>query len=1378
MKIVKKFCSNTFYLYLVLLLCLTLFIGCSSVEPSKNKIIKVTDVQVNENIVTVTYEDGYTQEIDTKQAGLFYRLLDDGTYGVGVLGCHYAPYDSEISSDSTTSIEVNLKSYYEFNNKKYEPFDYYVRPYVLNSLTELTILETINDMPVTQILEYGFANCEKLSKITIPDSIIKIDNSAFKNCSALSNISLSSAVSYIGSGVFSGCISLTEIGVSEENNIYSSIEGDLYDKSGTTFFQYAVGKKEAEVVIPDSVTRIMQGAFAGCDFIQKLTIPVLGSSQQTPERTSFNLLFETAHNEIVDYSSNHDLFINDTNSVPDSLQEVSLTSISELPDYAFGNCSSIKKIFLPETLTAIGAKAFSSCTSLEDVSIPESLTTVGDQAFGGCTSLKKIHLPKDISNIGRGIFMKCNSLEEITIPFLENQSGVDRFDRLAYYFDFHVYENVNDVIPKSLKKVTVTGGECIADNAFANCSYLTEIIIDGQQKTLCAGAFQNCSSLKKISLPNTLLSICEDCFKNCSQLSEITIPNSVITVQGSSFSGCPQIGKNIDDFIICDGWVLSVAKDAKELTVPENVKGIVPGIFFGCENLEHVTISFDGPAKSLSDLFIPSSLKSVTICGQKLPKDALKNCNTIEKIVVSDSVNTIEFAALADCTSLVDLTIPHLNFQSASASSSGFYMLFNRSLSSRYDVPTNIKAVTITKATSIPDKAFEHCSSIEHITFLGEITEIGKNAFSNCESLLSISFPETLQTIKSNAFSGCRALTEITIPQNVVLIQERAFSACSSLSRIVLEGEVETLEDNWFSQIGSMSSVCLTISSPEYYKKNKDQLDFASHIILREGNSIPEGAFKESRLLQIVEIPSTVTSIEASAFEGCTKLIQISIPDGVKSIGDQAFHGCRNLIKLELPEGVTAIGDRAFSGCTKLSEFSFSNSLEFLGNYAFAMCSALQSVDLSKTRLRSIEEHTFFNCSGLSELLLPPQLHIVGISAFEGCIGLKNISFPDSLQIIEQSAFHGCEGLIEIDFSNTLTIIKSNAFNGCKNLKNFSLPSTLTILETAAFANCTEITQVVIPSGVTSISHQLFKNCSKLEKISIPSDILFLGFEAFDGCDNLSYNVKNGIKYLGNAENPYLIAIKILDYESTEVEIDQSCNFIYSSAFQNATRLTAISFPKKMLSIGSHAFSGCIGLTHLSLPESLLSIDSYAFSGCINLTEITMSQDLEAISFGAFSDCTGLVKVEFFGDVSFLNMGAAVFKNCTSLTEVVFGDYVIMNSSVFENCTSLTNVMFLNDGLLTGEAIFKNCTALESIVIPEKTYRFERNIFEDCSNLREIYIPGAMEYIFENSFAGCINLERINYGGTVEQWNSMEKGDGWNKDFSCVVYCSNGTITL
>ena len=90
--------------------------------------------------------------------------------------------------------------------------------------------------------------------------------------------------------------------------------------------------------------------------------------------------------------------------------------VTEIPDYAFLGCTSLKRIKLPEGLKKIGFQAFSECSGLETVIVPESLEDIGSNAFAYCARLKDMRFPDGLRHIGHNAFSFCESLEEVVLP--------------------------------------------------------------------------------------------------------------------------------------------------------------------------------------------------------------------------------------------------------------------------------------------------------------------------------------------------------------------------------------------------------------------------------------------------------------------------------------------------------------------------------------------------------------------------------------------------------------------------------------------------------------------------------------------------------------------------------------------------------------------------------------------------------------------------------------------------------------------------------------------------------------------------------------------------------------------------------------------------
>jgi len=94
----------------------------------------------------------------------------------------------------------------------------------------------------------------------------------------------------------------------------------------------------------------------------------------------------------------------------------------------------------------------------------------------------------------------------------------------------------------------------------------------------------------------------------------------------------------------------------------------------------------------------------------------------------------------------------------------------------------NITKVIIPDSViSIEDRAFDNCTSLTGITIPNSVTSIGVRTFGNCINLTSVNIPNSIKNIGIHAFNGCISLSSVTIGNNVTSIGNNAFSGCTSL---------------------------------------------------------------------------------------------------------------------------------------------------------------------------------------------------------------------------------------------------------------------------------------------------------------------------------------------------------------------------------------------------------------------------------------------------------------------------------------------------------------------------------------------------------------------------------------------------------------------
>lgn len=180
------------------------------------------------------------------------------------------------------------------------------------------------------------------------------------------------------------------------------------------------------------------------------------------------------------------------------------------------------------------------------------------------------------------------------------------------------------------------------------------------------------------------------------------------------------------------------------------------------------------------------------------------------------------------------------------------------------------------------------------------------------------------------------------------------------------------------------------------------------------------------------------------------------------------------------------------------------------------------------------------------------------------------------------------------------------------------VPNEIKYIRDEAFKNCVNLESIIIPEGVEYIGDYAFENCYNLENISLPQSLKKVGYNAFWHCPRLKTTDFNNISYIGNSNNPYLIALKGKKDFLVQCSLPQSTKIIYSNAFMDCSKLKRIKLPK-LYYIGVSSFSGCEELEEVEV-EKCHEIDEYAFSYCKKLKEVQIG-NIKRVKKYAFENC-------------------------------------------------------------------------------------------------------------------------------------------------------------
>ena len=277
--------------------------------------------------------------------------------------------------------------------------------------------------------------------------------------------------------------------------------------------------------LPSSIERVKSGAFWKASNLKNVTFSDKGKGLKTIGMYTF-----------ADCSSLESI-------------DLSNSSITEIPKNAFSNCTSLKTVKLPPTVTKIADDAFANCKKLEEIQGLSNckISEIGKDAFAGCYNLKTfdlssatitalpdslcnnmyavttVRLPKTLTSIGTSALEGCKKLEEIN--------------------------GLSDC------KLTSIGA-----NAFASCSALKGVDLSKSSFTaLPASAFAKDTALTSVKLPDSLTEIGEKAFVGCGAMEKIDLSNTKLTT----------IGKN----------AMAEMNDLMYINLPDTVKNVGQSAF-------------------------------------------------------------------------------------------------------------------------------------------------------------------------------------------------------------------------------------------------------------------------------------------------------------------------------------------------------------------------------------------------------------------------------------------------------------------------------------------------------------------------------------------------------------------------------------------------------------------------------------------------------------------------------------------------------------------------------------------------------------------------------------------------------------------------------
>jgi hypothetical protein len=143
-------------------------------------------------------------------------------------------------------------------------------------------------------------------------------------------------------------------------------------------------------------------------------------------------------------------------------------------------------------------------------------------------------------------------------------------------------------------------------------------------------------------------------------------------------------------------------------------------------------------------------------------------------------------------------------------------------------------------------------------------------------------------------------------------------------------------------------------------------------------------------------------------------------------------------------------------------------------------------------------------------------------------------------------------------------------------------------------------------------------------------------------------------------------------------------------------------------------------------------------------------------------------------------IGESAFSGCTALASVVIPESVTeIGKNAFSGCSSLASVVIPAGVTEIGRLAFMDCKALASVVIPAGVTEIGDWAFSGCSSLAAVVISESVTRIGRLAFMDCESLAAVEFGGTMAQWEAVEKSRDWHEDVPAKsVKCADGEARL
>ena len=638
------------------------------------------------------------------------------------------------------------------------------------------------------------------------------------------------------------------------------------------------------ITIPENITEIGANAFKGCTGLQSITI-----LSETPPTIGEGAFADTNDCPII---------------VPAGTTETYVAAWGEYaprieggqPDNEIWYTTSSGDVFAPNSSNDFGAQIVSNTyeNGKGVIAFDGPVSRIGKESFAGYAApqgnngLTSIKLPNSVKSLGYLCFGYCAELEEVSLP-----AGITEMEEYVFFYC------------KSLKSIEVPAGiKRIELGTFRECTSLSSVILPDGLVTIGVQAFQSCTSLTSLEIPETVTEIGTKAFSTCQVLTGITIPRGVTLIDNNAFQGCRALTEiSIDGATVIDTSAFSSCRGLTAVLLSDKVVSVGERAFSGCSGLTEITSLALVPPPGGERMF-----NNTNNCPIYVPAGSVEAYKAAEYwSEYADRIQALEPEPQPDNEIWYTTTDGQIIEEPGYARlGQKDIRTFGANLLSHEYVGGKGVMTFDGPVTMLGPYAFDGNTTLQTISYPKTVTSIQRRCFNYCPNLSSIVIPEQQTVIEAGTFSSCHSLVSIVLPSGLTTIGDQAFVACTGLKAITIPAGVTSIGAAAFTYCSSLSEIVVSHDNPVY-----DSRGNCNAIIETATNTLRWGS---------TTIPASVTKIGTMAFAQRSHLKEIAIPEMVTEIGVGAFSECSELETITIPAHVTVLGKQAFYDCPQLKE--------------------------------------------------------------------------------------------------------------------------------------------------------------------------------------------------------------------------------------------------------------------------------------------------------------------------------------------------------------------------------------------------------------------------------------------------------------------------